>query len=81
MLPTGYSGMIVLAAVPPLWRRVMDPRVVAHYGGDVSLANLSPRQRGRYLARYGSRAAVVVSTGSTTGGSGSTTEGVVVSTG
>lgn len=28
------SSLIVLALVPPLWRRVMDPRVVAHDGGD-----------------------------------------------
>jgi alkane 1-monooxygenase len=28
-LPAGYSAMILLALVPPLWRRVMDPRVVA----------------------------------------------------
>jgi len=26
-LPTGYAGMILLALVPPLWRRMMDPRV------------------------------------------------------
>ena len=26
-LPTGYSGMVLLALVPPLWRAVMDPRV------------------------------------------------------
>jgi alkane 1-monooxygenase len=26
-LPTGYAGMILLAAIPPLWRSVMDPRV------------------------------------------------------
>ena len=26
-LPTGYAGMILLAAVPPLWFRVMDRRV------------------------------------------------------
>lgn len=26
-LPTGYAGMILLAAVPPLWRMVMDHRV------------------------------------------------------
>lgn len=26
-LPTGYAGMIMLALVPPLWRRVMDPRL------------------------------------------------------
>ncbi|TIC89149.1 alkane 1-monooxygenase [Nocardioides sp. GY 10113] len=58
VLPTGYAGMILLALVPPLWRRVMDPRVVAHYGGDVSLANLHPRTRERYLARYPAAAAV-----------------------
>ena len=28
-MPTGYAGMILLALVPPLWRRVMDPRVLA----------------------------------------------------
>jgi len=26
-LPTGYAGAILLALTPPLWRRVMDPRV------------------------------------------------------
>jgi alkane 1-monooxygenase len=43
--------MIVLAVVPPLWRRVMDPRVLAHYD-DVMLANLHPAVRERCLARY-----------------------------
>ncbi len=52
-LPTGYAGMIVLATVPPLWRRVVDPRVVAHYDGDVTRANIHPRRRQRILARYG----------------------------
>lgn len=52
-LPTGYAGMILLALIPPLWRRVMDPRLVAHYGGDISRANLSPRARGKLLGRYG----------------------------
>jgi alkane 1-monooxygenase len=28
-LPTGYAGMVLLALVPPLFRRVMDPRVEA----------------------------------------------------
>jgi alkane 1-monooxygenase len=28
-LPTGYAGAILLALTPPLWRRVMDPRVDA----------------------------------------------------
>jgi alkane 1-monooxygenase len=29
-LPTGYAGMALLAMVPPVWRRVMNPRVAAH---------------------------------------------------
>jgi len=52
-LPCGYGTMMVLAYLTPIWRRVMDPRVLAHYGGDVTLANLHPRTRERYLARYG----------------------------
>lgn len=38
-LPAGYAAMIVLAWAPPLWRRVMDPRLLAHYDGDTSLTN------------------------------------------
>ncbi len=53
VLPTGYAGMIVLALVPALWRRVMDPRVLAHFGGDVRLANLQPSKRGKLLRKYG----------------------------
>ncbi|HET6345312.1 MAG TPA: alkane 1-monooxygenase, partial [Myxococcota bacterium] len=53
-LPTGYAGMIVLAWIPPLWRRVMDQRLVDHYGGDVSKANIQPRARRKIVARYGS---------------------------
>ncbi len=26
-LPTGYAGMILLALVPPLWKKVIDPKV------------------------------------------------------
>jgi alkane 1-monooxygenase len=52
-LPSGYATMIVLAYLPPLWRRVMDPRVLDHYAGDVTLSNIQPRKRARYLARYG----------------------------
>ncbi len=56
-LPTGYAGMIVLAWFPPLWRRVMDRRLLDHYGGDVSRANVGPRAKRRVLARYGSAGA------------------------
>ena len=52
-LPTGYAGMIVLAWFPPLWRRVMDPRLLDHYGGDVTKCNIHPRRLGRVLERYG----------------------------
>jgi alkane 1-monooxygenase len=52
VLPTGYAGMIVLALVPPLFRKAMDQRVVRHFGGDVTLANVQPRKRDAYLARY-----------------------------
>jgi len=43
-LPAGYASMILLAWIPPLWRKVMDRRVIAHYGGDVSRANAGPGQ-------------------------------------
>lgn len=31
-LPTGYAGMIWLAVIPPLWFRIMDPKVRAYKG-------------------------------------------------
>ena len=52
VLPTGYAGMIVLALVPAVWRRVMDQRVLAHFDGDLSRANISPRKRDKILAKY-----------------------------
>jgi alkane 1-monooxygenase len=29
-LPAGYAAMVVLALIPPLWRRIMDPRADAY---------------------------------------------------
>ncbi|WP_300679823.1 fatty acid desaturase [Nocardioides sp.] len=52
VLPTGYAGMIVISLVPPLYRRVMDKRVIAHFDGDLSRANLQPSKRERLLRRY-----------------------------
>jgi alkane 1-monooxygenase len=52
-LPSGYGLMLGLAYVPPLWRAVMDRRVLEHYDGDVTLANIHPPARERILARYG----------------------------
>jgi alkane 1-monooxygenase len=52
-LPTGYAGMIILAVIPPLWRKVMDHRVLEHLDGDLNLANIQPSKRAKYFAKYG----------------------------
>jgi alkane 1-monooxygenase len=48
--------MIGLTYFPPLWRRMMDHRVLAHYGGDITQVNIQPRVRDKVLARYGAAA-------------------------
>jgi alkane 1-monooxygenase len=50
-LPTGYAGMILVAAFPPLWRRIMDHRVLEHYDGKLERANLHPRVSARARRR------------------------------
>ncbi|MFD4352229.1 alkane 1-monooxygenase [Nocardia sp. NPDC058519] len=52
-LPSGYASMILLGYFPPIWRRVMDKRVLAHYGGDVTRANIEPKRREQVLEKYG----------------------------
>lgn len=44
-LPSGYFGMFLLAYVPPLWFRVMDPKVLglSHVQGDPERVNMDPR--------------------------------------
>ncbi|EKS9914511.1 alkane 1-monooxygenase [Burkholderia multivorans] len=51
-LPAGYATMILLAYVPPLWYRVMHPRVVAHYRGNMAQSNIKPSIRDKVLAQY-----------------------------
>ena len=51
-LPTGYAGMINLALIPPLWRKVMDHRVVEHLDGDITLANIQPGKEAKYFAKF-----------------------------
>jgi alkane 1-monooxygenase len=62
VLPTGYAGMILLSLVPPLWRKVMDPRVLGHFDGDITLANLQPRKSTKLLTKYGVAALPVAET-------------------
>lgn len=42
-LPSGYPGCFVLACLPPLWFRVMDPKVLQWAGGDMSKVNTGPQ--------------------------------------
>ncbi|WP_235900396.1 alkane 1-monooxygenase [Lolliginicoccus suaedae] len=51
-LPSGYATMFILALVPPVWRAVMDKRVLAHYDGDITRVNIHPPKREKILARY-----------------------------
>ncbi|MEE3067214.1 MAG: alkane 1-monooxygenase [Actinomycetota bacterium] len=52
-LPSGYASMIALTYFPPVWRKVMDHRVLAHYDGDITKVNVHPRMRDKVLAKYG----------------------------
>ncbi len=51
-LPSGYASMLILAYIPWLWFRQMDPLVVKHFNGDISTANLYPPKRAALLARW-----------------------------
>ncbi|WP_345349176.1 alkane 1-monooxygenase [Rhodococcus olei] len=46
-LPAGYAVLVIVAVIPPLWRRVMDPRLLAHYDGNLSRANVHPSLVGK----------------------------------
>ncbi|WP_420408847.1 alkane 1-monooxygenase [Hoeflea sp.] len=51
-LPSGYPGCFLLAAIPPLWFRVMDPKVMAWARGDLSRTNLDPTRKEAYAATW-----------------------------
>lgn len=58
VLPTGYTGMLIVALFPPLFRRLMDPLVVAHFDGDIRRANVQPGKLEKLLAKYPTPAGV-----------------------
>ena len=41
-LPSGYVGMLLLADVPILWHKVIDPKTLALVDGDLSKLNVDP---------------------------------------
>lgn len=52
-LPSGYFGMFLLAYLPPLWFRVMDPRVAQAVHGDPARINFQPGQREPLMHKLG----------------------------
>ena len=54
-LPSGYGGMYLLAYIPCLWFKIMDPRLLAlpHIKGDLSKINLDPKKRLSIIDQHG----------------------------
>lgn len=52
-LPGGYPLCFTLSYFPPLWRAVMDHRVLEVYNGDITRVNIQPSKREKILAKYG----------------------------
>jgi alkane 1-monooxygenase len=44
--------MILLAFVPPLWFRVVDPIVVQHARAELDALNIFPSKRDALVAKY-----------------------------
>ncbi len=51
-LPSGYPGSFVLAAIPPLWRKMMDPKVCKWAKGDVDRCNVRPGLENAYALKF-----------------------------
>ncbi|MDF1723416.1 MAG: alkane 1-monooxygenase [Alcanivorax sp.] len=51
-LPNGYFGMFLLSYVPPLWFKVMDPRMLEHAGYDAANINFDPARRDALIRKY-----------------------------
>ncbi|MDI3259012.1 MAG: alkane 1-monooxygenase [Sinobacteraceae bacterium] len=54
-LPSGYPAMFALSYLPPLWRAVMDRRVLSVYGGDITKVNIDPNQYERIIRKFKAR--------------------------
>lgn len=52
-LPNGYFGMFTLAYFPPLWYRVMDPRLLRAVQRDPTRINFDPFKREKLMKKYG----------------------------
>ncbi|HEY1057095.1 MAG TPA: alkane 1-monooxygenase [Limnobacter sp.] len=52
-LPSGYFAMFLVAYVPPLWFRVMNPRLLQAVGRDASRINFLPGKKAALVKEYG----------------------------
>jgi len=52
-LPNGYIGCYSLAAIPPLWFKIMDKKVMDWAGGDITKVNVDPKAKARLYRKYG----------------------------
>lgn len=52
-LPSGYFGMFLVAYMPPLWFRVMNPRLLKTVGHDSRKISFLPRKRDALIHQYG----------------------------
>jgi len=51
-LPSGYPWMFVLAMLPTVWFSIMDSKVIAWAGGDMSKVNIDPEKKELMFKRY-----------------------------
>jgi alkane 1-monooxygenase len=51
-LPSGYGGCFALAAIPPLWYKVMDKKVMEWAGGDITKVNIDPKNKDRLTRKW-----------------------------
>ena len=51
-LPSGYTGMYVLAWIPPLWFWLMNPKLVHAVGANASKINFLPAKRSQLIRQY-----------------------------
>lgn len=51
-LPGGYAVMFLIAYLPPLWFRVMNPRLLRVVKGDPDKINFDPARRAGLMRRY-----------------------------
>ncbi|PHR60182.1 MAG: alkane 1-monooxygenase [Robiginitomaculum sp.] len=52
-LPSGYGGCFALAAIPALWFKIMDPKVMEWADGDITKVNIDPKHKEKLYKKYG----------------------------